>query len=140
MGFEVALIDQLRFYPFTLQLQGLCKLQQGLHKFMQLISDLQSQTYNAHFPPYRQAGALVEASLSLPLSVVQETFGILPTAAMDLALQLHDFFPVLLLTYGKQAILVNTPEVIMTPDCFEKLLTYDSSVQAQQKNSHTVTF
>ena len=64
---------------------------------------------------------------------MQETFGILPTAAIDLALQLLDFFPVLLLTYGKQAILVNTPEVIMTPDCFENLLMYDSSVQAQQK-------
>ena len=71
---------------------------------------------------------------------MRETFGRLPNAAMDLALQLLDIFPVLLLTYGKQAILVNTPEVIMTPDCFEKLLTYDSSVQAQQKNSHTVTF
>ena len=69
---------------------------------------------------------------------MQETFGILPTAAMDLALQLLDFFPVLLLTYGKQGIPVNIPEVIMTPDCFEKLLTYDSSVQAQQKSSCTV--
>ena len=45
---------------------------------------------------------------------MQETFGRLPNAAMDLALQLLDIFPVLLLTYGKQAILVNTPEVIIS--------------------------
>ena len=63
---------------------------------------------------------------------MQEIFGVLPTAAMDLALQLLDFFPVLLLTRGRQALLVNTPEIIMTPDCFEKFLTYDSSAEAQQ--------
>ena len=45
---------------------------------------------------------------------MRETFGRLPNAAMDLALQLLDIFPVLLLTYGKQAILVNTPEVIIS--------------------------
>ena len=45
---------------------------------------------------------------------MQETFGRLPNAAMDLALQLLTFFLCLLLTYGKQAILVNTPEVIIS--------------------------
>ena len=60
--------------------------------FTKVYAILQSQAFNAHFPPYGQAGALVEASLSQPLSAAQETFGMLPTTAMDLALQLLDFF------------------------------------------------
>lgn len=52
-----------------------------------------------------------------------------------MALQLLDLFPVLLLSHKKQAILVNTCEVMITPNCFEGLLTYDTSIQGEQNTS-----
>ena len=67
--------------------------------------------------------------MTLPFSVVQELFGLPPTSAKGLALQLLDLFPVLLLTQGKKVMLVNTAEVMISSDYFETYDTYESKSQ-----------
>ena len=85
--------------------------------------------------PFRQAGAVIETSVSISLADLQELFGVLPTARQALALQLLDAFPVMLLTCRKQAVLVNSCELVMSPDSFERLLMLDTVAQAQQTST-----
>lgn len=62
-------------------------------------------------------------------------FQALPGSDHELAMQLLDAFPVLLLRQRNEAVVVNIEELIMSPDSFTTLLTLDSRCNTQQSST-----
>ena len=78
---------------------------------------------------------MIEASTAVKLSDLVKLFQDLPGCDNELATQLLESFPVLLLRQGNEVVFVNLEELVMSPDSFTTLLILNSSCNTQESSA-----
>ena len=78
---------------------------------------------------------MIEASTAVKLSDLVRLFQDVPACDNELAAQLLESFPILLLRQKNVAVVVNLEELVMSPDSFTTLLALNSSCSTQVSSS-----